>query len=327
MFRLSGSLTAIKSLKKKIDAGTAPPFDDDVDVHCLTGLIKLYLRELPEPLLTYELYDCWKSVSECDIKEKKLELVKALLLALPKPNYVLLKRLVEFFADLATYEKATKMGLVNLATLIGPNLIWSPQKDSNDISTPMKVTWFMLKEQADLFVEADARSTILLAVGRAKYDFSPENEGEIHLRQGEIVFATANDEDGLGWLEGTTARSCEHGKFPTKYFETIAPFSSFDPTTTLTSPIKSSLSSLVASSEKLENVQDDVTGLKTQLEEEIAARKALEGKFDSLQANFHDMVKIMITLKNHVKELQEVVDEMNPFEDEYEENQAPPAQS
>jgi hypothetical protein len=208
------------------------------------------------------------------------------------------------------------MGLVNLATLIGPNLIWSPQKDSNDISTPMKITWFMLKEHGDLFVEADARSTILLAVGRAKYDFNPENEGEIHLKQGDIVFATANDEDGMGWLEGTTSRSIEHGKFPTKYFEPIAPFSSFDPATTLTSPIKSSSSSLTASSEKLDNVQSEIVTLKDQLREEIAARKALEDKFDGLQANFHDMVQIMITLKNHVKELQTIVDEMNPFEDE-----------
>lgn len=65
IFRLSGSLSAIKELKRKVDAAQAPPFPADVDVHCLTGLIKMYLRELPEPLLTFKLYEGWRAVVEC----------------------------------------------------------------------------------------------------------------------------------------------------------------------------------------------------------------------------------------------------------------------
>lgn len=65
IFRLSGSLTVGKELKRKVDLGQIPPFEDGVDVHCLTGLLKQYLRELPEPLLTYRLFSCWKAAINC----------------------------------------------------------------------------------------------------------------------------------------------------------------------------------------------------------------------------------------------------------------------
>lgn len=321
IFRLSGSLTEIKSLKKRIDFGSAPPFDSDVDVNCLTGLIKMYLRELPEPLLTHNLYDCWKAVSECEHKEKKHELVKALLLALPRPNYALLTRLVLFFADLATFEKTTKMGLVNLATLIGPNLIWSPQKDSNDISTPMKITWFLLSNYKTLFMEVSSHTTALQSVGRIKYDFDPEDTCEVELRAGEIVFTTSGDSESQGWMDGFPARANVEGKFPAKYFETIFNFkAAADSSESSCSPVPSTASSL---SQPSNNRQFDalvfmVEDMKRSLAEEREAREAVERKTDSLQRNFDEMVQIMITLKNKLKAMRLEIDDLNAavFEDE-----------
>lgn len=321
IFRLSGSLTEIKSLKKKIDFGSMPPFDDDVDVNCLTGLIKMYLRELPEPLLTYNLYDCWKSVSECEDKDRKQKLVKSLFLALPRPNYALLSRLMIFFAELATFEKTTKMGLVNLATLIGPNLIWSPQKDSNDISTPMKITWFMLSHYKSLFMEMDGLSTELEAVGRVKYDFDPEEACEVMLRAGEIVFVTGSDGDSQGWMEGLpAARSNAQGKFPAKYFEPIYNFRAAAETSdsSCSTPPPSSTSLSASADGQLDGLCLTVEELKRSVNEERSAREAVEGKMEALQKNFDEMVQIMITLKNKLKAMRNEIDELNAavFEDE-----------
>lgn len=310
-------MTAIKELKKKADLGIVPPFDENVDVHCLTGLIKLYLRELPEPLLTYTLYDCWKAVVECEIHEKKHELVKALLLALPKPNYCLLKKLMEFFADIATFEKSTKMGIVNLATLLGPNLIWTPKKDANDISTPTKITWFFISNFKTLFSEPDARSTILLAVGQCKYDFTPESEGEVPLRQGDIVFVTGND-DGQGWLEGTTAKNVAQGRFPSKYFEPISAFSAFDMEPLIgggeKSPAVSSHASTISSCDQISRLREELDTLSKQLNQEIACRVALEDSVQTLQDNFHDMIQIVIGMKAKQKEIESQLSNTNPFD-------------
>jgi len=307
---------AIKELKKKADLGIVPPFDENVDVHCLTGLIKLYLRELPEPLLTYDLYDCWRAVVECEIHEKKHELVKALLLALPKPNYCLLKKLMGFFADIATFEKSTKMGVVNLATLLGPNLIWTPKKDANDISTPTKITWFFISNFMTLFSEPDGRSTILLAVGHCKYDFSPESEGEVPLRQGDIVFVTAND-DGQGWLEGTTAKNIAQGRFPSKYFEPISTFSAFDIEPLIggeNSQAASSPASTISSSDEISRLREELDILSKKLNQETACRVTLEDSVQTLQENFHDMIQIVIGMKAKQKEIESQLNTANPFE-------------
>ena len=44
--------------------GIADMEDYISDVHAVTGVLKLYLRELPEPLLTFELYEEWINASK-----------------------------------------------------------------------------------------------------------------------------------------------------------------------------------------------------------------------------------------------------------------------
>ncbi len=53
---MSGSASAIQSLKKDIDKGKPIDFTRVNDPNVISGLLKLYLRELPEPLCTYSLY-------------------------------------------------------------------------------------------------------------------------------------------------------------------------------------------------------------------------------------------------------------------------------
>jgi hypothetical protein len=83
IFRLSGAASAVQALKQRLDTATAfaPDMSDwprlvqglSVDGHAVAGVLKLYLRELPDPLLTRHLYDCWlaaqgKSKTYWDLK-------------------------------------------------------------------------------------------------------------------------------------------------------------------------------------------------------------------------------------------------------------------
>lgn len=56
LFRRSGNLNVINDIKKRVNAGENVDFKD-VDTHAIAGLLKSFLRDLDEPLLTYELYD------------------------------------------------------------------------------------------------------------------------------------------------------------------------------------------------------------------------------------------------------------------------------
>lgn len=57
IFRLSGSAVQIAEYRKILDKGGKIDLPQESDPHCVAGLLKLYLRELPEPLCTYDLYD------------------------------------------------------------------------------------------------------------------------------------------------------------------------------------------------------------------------------------------------------------------------------
>lgn len=56
IFRRSGNYSKVVELKQKVNSGNDVDFKD-VDTHVIAGLLKTFLRDLEEPLLTYDLYD------------------------------------------------------------------------------------------------------------------------------------------------------------------------------------------------------------------------------------------------------------------------------
>ena len=61
LFRLSGNQNEVDVERRKIDAWGGGGGEEDypigTDPHVMASLLKKYLRELPEPLLTYDLFD------------------------------------------------------------------------------------------------------------------------------------------------------------------------------------------------------------------------------------------------------------------------------
>ncbi|KAG8141177.1 hypothetical protein E2320_006837 [Naja naja] len=57
VFRLPGQDNLVKKLRDAFDAGERPSFDPDTDVHTVASLFKLYLRELPEPVIPWSQYE------------------------------------------------------------------------------------------------------------------------------------------------------------------------------------------------------------------------------------------------------------------------------
>ncbi|NXL43754.1 RHG32 protein, partial [Podilymbus podiceps] len=60
IYRLSGIASNIQKLRHEFDSEQIPDLTKDIyiqDIHCVGSLCKLYFRELPNPLLTYQLYE------------------------------------------------------------------------------------------------------------------------------------------------------------------------------------------------------------------------------------------------------------------------------
>ncbi|NXV23484.1 RHG25 protein, partial [Cepphus grylle] len=157
IFRLPGQDNLVKQLRDAFDAGERPSFDRDTDVHTVASLFKLYLRELPEPVVPWLQYEDFLQCGQAlDADEKKghQELLKQLSL-LPRDNYNLLSYICRFLHEIQLNSSINKMSVDNLATVIGVNLIRPKIEDPAIImrGTPQiqKVMTVMISDHADLF--------------------------------------------------------------------------------------------------------------------------------------------------------------------------------
>ncbi|KAM4635091.1 rho GTPase-activating protein 24 [Polymixia lowei] len=125
LFRLPGQANLVKELQDAFDCGEKPSFDCNTDVHTVASLLKLYLRELPEPVIPFSKYEeflaCTKLLSKDDgVGMKEL---RRLVESLPPVNYNLLKYICRFLDEVQSYSGVNKMSVQNLATVFGPNIL------------------------------------------------------------------------------------------------------------------------------------------------------------------------------------------------------------
>ncbi|XP_067875868.1 SH3 domain-binding protein 1-like isoform X2 [Heterodontus francisci] len=124
LFRLAAAASVLKRLKFALDSGSFDPNEFNSDSHAVAGALKSYLRELPQPLMTFDLYDEWfQAASEKDLP-KKVESLREVCAKLPPESYNNLRYLIKFLAKLAEYQEVNKMSPSNIAIVLGPNLLW-----------------------------------------------------------------------------------------------------------------------------------------------------------------------------------------------------------
>uniref|UniRef100_A0A8C5N6L8 SH3 domain-binding protein 1-like n=1 Tax=Gouania willdenowi TaxID=441366 RepID=A0A8C5N6L8_GOUWI len=124
LFRLTAAASVVKRLKTCLDQGTVDHSEFSMDPHAVAGALKSYLRELPEPLMTFELYSDWFKAAGLKDLPEKLEQFKLILKRLPVENYNNLRYLVQFLALLSQQQTLNKMSPSNIAIVLGPNLLW-----------------------------------------------------------------------------------------------------------------------------------------------------------------------------------------------------------
>ncbi|XP_028373092.2 rho GTPase-activating protein 25 isoform X3 [Phyllostomus discolor] len=157
IFRLPGQDNLVKQLRDAFDAGERPSFDRDTDVHTVASLLKLYLRDLPEPVVPWSQYEgfllCGRLMNTDEAKAQQ-ELMKQLSI-LPRENYSLLSYVCRFLHEIQLNCAVNKMSVDNLATVIGVNLIRSKVEDPAVImrGTPQiqRVMTMMIRDHEVLF--------------------------------------------------------------------------------------------------------------------------------------------------------------------------------
>ncbi|XP_064372041.1 rho GTPase-activating protein SYDE2 isoform X1 [Dromaius novaehollandiae] len=144
LYRLCGSAAVKKELREAFERDSKAVSlceNQYPDINVITGVLKDYLRELPSPLITKQLYEAVldamvknplkMTASGCENDPSDSEHTAALLDCLPDVEKATLKMLLDHLKLVASYHEVNKMTCQNLAVCFGPVLLSQRQETSN----------------------------------------------------------------------------------------------------------------------------------------------------------------------------------------------------
>ncbi|XP_032348087.1 SH3 domain-binding protein 1 isoform X6 [Camelus ferus] len=131
LFRLAAGASVLKRLKQTMALDPRSLQEFCSDPHAVAGALKSYLRELPEPLMTFDLYDDWMRAASLKEPGARLEALQEVCSRLPRENFSNLRYLMKFLAQLAEEQEVNRMTPSNIAIVLGPNLLWPPEKEGD----------------------------------------------------------------------------------------------------------------------------------------------------------------------------------------------------
>ncbi|KAG9509135.1 Unconventional myosin-IXb [Fragariocoptes setiger] len=120
LYRKSATTSKINELKQRLEEDRANVDLDSYGIHVLTAVLKSFFREMPEPLMTFQLYDdfLW-STAITDLQER-YQVIYSHINKLSRVNYDVLERLIFHLARVALNEHANRMSASSLAIVFAP---------------------------------------------------------------------------------------------------------------------------------------------------------------------------------------------------------------
>ena len=150
IFRISGLNSLIAKFKSDYDRGLSVTFDSSTDPHAVAGLLKMYLRELPEPLIPFKCYNDFVQFEVSDVVNRVEDFAK-LATRIPQENYRVLCLLVEFLGRVEALHETNLMSVSNLALVFGPNIL-RPAGSGDQVSMRLVQDTPVVNKIMELFI-------------------------------------------------------------------------------------------------------------------------------------------------------------------------------
>ncbi|XP_060931736.1 rho GTPase-activating protein 8-like isoform X2 [Limanda limanda] len=146
LFRRSARVQLIKDVQKLYNLGKPVNFDLYGDVHVPAVILKTFLRELPEPVLTFRVYSQVQDILNVE-NILRVTTCKQIVESLPEHNFIVLKFLLSFLHMVSQESINNKMSASNLSCVFGVNLVW-PRHGSISLTalTPINIFTELLIE-------------------------------------------------------------------------------------------------------------------------------------------------------------------------------------
>ncbi|KAM5182455.1 rho GTPase-activating protein 6 isoform 2-T2 [Mantella aurantiaca] len=186
IFRVGSSKKRVRQLREEFDRGVDVVLEEEHSVHDVAALLKEFLRDMPDPLLTRELYTPFIHTIMLD-PEDQLATLQLLIYLLPPCNCDTLHRLLQFLSTVASHAEdavdkdgqeitGNKMTSLNLATIFGPNLLHKQKSSDKEFTvqstaraeestTIISVVQKMIENYESLFmVPPDLQNEVLISL-------------------------------------------------------------------------------------------------------------------------------------------------------------------
>lgn len=136
LYRKSGAANRTRELRQALQTDPTAVQLENFPIHAVTGVLKQWLRELPEPLMTFAQYSDFLRAVELPEKAEQLAAIYSVLEHLPEANHKSLERLIFHLVKVALLEEVNRMSPGALAIIFAPCLLRCP--DNSDPLTSMK---------------------------------------------------------------------------------------------------------------------------------------------------------------------------------------------
>ncbi|XP_051234289.1 unconventional myosin-IXAa isoform X2 [Dicentrarchus labrax] len=126
IYRKSGSTNKIKELKQGLDTDVDSMNLDDYNIHVIASVFKQWLRDLPNPLMTFELYEEFIRAMCLQDKKEMIRGVYSVIDQLSRTHLNTLERLIFHLVRIALQEDTNRMSANALAIVFAPCILRCP---------------------------------------------------------------------------------------------------------------------------------------------------------------------------------------------------------
>ncbi|EGU12284.1 LIM domain-containing protein [Rhodotorula toruloides ATCC 204091] len=168
IFRKNGNIRRLKDLTEALDRDASSVNLSDENPVQLAALLKKFLRDLPDPLMTFKLFHLFIAAQRVDDPEARKKALHYCCCMMPKAHRDTMEVIFVFLKWVASFshvdeETGSKMDLQNLATVISPNILYAKGKDpARDESFSAARVVHDLLELQDEFWEVPAECLSIL---------------------------------------------------------------------------------------------------------------------------------------------------------------------
>ncbi|KAJ4000896.1 LIM domain-containing protein [Lentinula boryana] len=157
IFRKNGNIRRLGQLTDAIDRDPLSVDLSQDNAVQLAALLKKFLRELPEPLMTFKLYKLWVAAQALKNDDEHKRLLHMISIIMPKAHRDTMEILFVFLKWVASFAHmdevtGSKMDLGNLATVICPSILYPRHGTVRDESfKAIGVVTALLENQDEFF--------------------------------------------------------------------------------------------------------------------------------------------------------------------------------